>query len=55
MKANTVNRRMAVRTRARVFKAFRQAARGAAQKAAYAATVQFWRASGHAWARQLSA
>jgi hypothetical protein len=55
MKTNTVNRRRAVRMRARVFKAFLRAARGAAEKAAYTATVQFWRASGHACAKQLSA
>jgi len=54
MKANTVNRR-AVRMRARVFKAFLRAARGAAQKAAYAATVRFYRSSGQAWSKQLSA
>jgi len=53
MKANTVNRRMAVRMRARVLKAFRRAARGAAAKAAYAATVRFYRSSGQAWAKQL--
>jgi hypothetical protein len=55
MKASTVNRRRAVRMRARVLKPFVRAARGAAEKAAYAATVQFWRASGHAWAKQLGA
>ena len=55
MKAKTVNRRMAVRMRARVLKAFLRAARGAAEKTAYAATVQFWRASGHAWAKELGA
>ena len=55
MKANTVNRPRAVRMRARVFKAFLLAARGAAEKAAYAATVRFYRSSGQAWSKQLSA
>jgi hypothetical protein len=55
MKANTVNRRKAVRMRARVFKAFLRAARGAAEKAAYAATVRFYRSAGQAWAKQLGA
>ena len=55
MKANTVNRRRAARMRARVFNAFLRAARGAAEKAAYAATVRFYRSSGQAWTQQLGA
>ena len=55
MEANMVSRRRAVRMRARVFKAFLKAARGAAQKAAYAATVRYYQSAGHAWAKQLSA
>lgn len=39
--------------RARVAAAFRQAAHGAEDKGAYAATVAFYRATGHDWTRQL--
>lgn len=49
MKAKSVERRI----RARVVRAFRRMARGAADKAAYAATVRFYRSAGHAWTRQL--
>jgi hypothetical protein len=55
MEANLVSKRKAARMRARVFKAFLKAARGAAQKAAYAATVRFYQSAGQAWAKQLSA
>jgi hypothetical protein len=39
--------------RARVASAFRQMAHGAQDKAAYAATVAFFRATRHDWTRQL--
>lgn len=43
----------AKRIRARVAGAFRRMARAAAGKAAYAATVRFYRSGGQAWTRQL--
>ena len=39
--------------RARVAAAFRQMAHGVQDKAAYAATVAFFRATGHDWTRKL--
>jgi hypothetical protein len=39
--------------RKRITRAFRRMAGGAAQKAAYAATIRFYRSSGQAWAKQL--
>lgn len=39
--------------RARVAEAFRRMAHGARDKAAYAATVQFYRSGGQDWTRQL--
>jgi hypothetical protein len=39
--------------RARVAGAFRQMANGVEDRAAYAATVAFFRAAGHDWTRQL--
>jgi len=41
------------RLRARVASAFRDMASGRADKAAYASTVRFYRASGQEWAKQL--
>ena len=55
MDLNTMSRRRAARMRARVFNAFLTAAGGAAQKAAYKATVRFYQSAGQAWAKQLSA
>ena len=49
MKGNAKGRQW----RARVAKAFRNMARGAADKTAYAATVRFYRSGGQAWTRQL--
>ena len=49
MKAKAMSRRM----RASVVKAFRRMARGLPGKAAYAATVRFYRSGGQAWTRQL--
>jgi hypothetical protein len=40
------------RLRARVVRAFRRMARATSAKAAYAATVRFYHAAGHAWTRQ---
>jgi hypothetical protein len=40
--------------RARVAAAFRQQARGVAAKSAYASTVAFYRATGHAWTNALA-
>jgi hypothetical protein len=37
----------------RIVRAFRRMARGVTSKAAYAATVQFYRSGGQAWTRQL--
>jgi hypothetical protein len=37
--------------RSRVSAAFRRMAQGARRKPAYAATVAFYRATGHAWTR----
>jgi hypothetical protein len=39
--------------RARVGAAFRRMAQGARRKSAYARTVAFYRATGHAWTRAL--
>jgi hypothetical protein len=39
--------------RKRIARAFRRLARGTAEKAAYAATIRFYRSSGQAWAKQL--
>lgn len=44
---------MSRQLRARVVRAFRRMARGSAAKAAYAATVRFYRSGGQAWTRQL--
>ena len=38
----------------RIIRAFRRMAGGVKAKAAYAATVSFYRSSGHAWTRQLA-
>ncbi|MGD9952371.1 MAG: hypothetical protein AB7S87_07310 [Burkholderiales bacterium] len=37
--------------RARVANAFRRRAQGARRKSAYASTVAFYRATGHAWTK----
>jgi hypothetical protein len=53
MQTTVISRRIAARMRSTVVKAFRRLARGAADKAAYAATVAFYKSTGHAWAKQL--
>jgi len=40
--------------RSRVSAAFRRMAQGARRKAAYARTVAFYRATGHAWTKALA-
>ena len=53
MQAIATKKRVAARMRSTVVKAFRRFARGAADKAAYAATVAFYKSTGHRWAKQL--
>lgn len=48
MNAKQISRRL----RAKVVRAFRRMARATTAKAAYAATVRFYRSTGHAWTRQ---
>lgn len=48
MQANLSTRQL----RSRVAAAFRRMAQGAARKPAYASTVAFYRATGHAWTRR---
>ncbi len=40
--------------RSRVATAFRRMAQGARRKSAYASTVAFYRATGHAWTKALA-
>jgi len=47
MQSNTSNRQL----RSRVSAAFRKMAQGVRRKPAYASTVAFYRATGHAWTR----
>ncbi len=47
MQSNTGNRQL----RSRVSAAFRKMAQGVRRKPAYASTVAFYRATGHAWTR----
>lgn len=47
------SRRAAIRRPLRVATAFRRMARGVESKAAYAATVAFYRSGGQAWAKKL--
>jgi hypothetical protein len=54
MQATANQKRIAVRMRSAVVRAFRRMARGSADKAAYAATISFYRSSGHSWTRQLA-
>jgi hypothetical protein len=56
-RARPASRRTAAKPRslrARVAAAFRQQAHGVQEKPAYAATVAFYRATGHAWTKALA-
>ena len=55
MQTTVISRRIAARARSTVVKAFRRMAGGAGDKSAYAATIRFYRSSGQAWTKQLSA